>query len=145
MTLKSSYKKYKSFKPPFPFANPFLATVLSKLRIHLHKKAVNEVTNNTIKEVFTCTNGIRLSVHKNLQSKSSKTLFLFQAIFHIKTLLICSPHWCIFITRGGTLFALIQLIMVTACHLTKKFLMLCSTHLWLNALSITSMKRIPML
>ena len=76
MTLKSSYKKYKSFKPPFPFANPFLATVLSKLRIHLHKQAVNEVTNNTIKEVFTCTNGIRLSVHKNLQSKSSKTLFL---------------------------------------------------------------------
>ena len=36
--IKSSYKKYKSFKPPFPFTNPFLATVLSKLRIHLHKK-----------------------------------------------------------------------------------------------------------
>ena len=143
MTLKSSYKKYKSFKPPFPFANPFLATVLSKLRIHLHKKAVNEVTNNTIKEVLPAP--MALDYQCINLPKAAKHFFLFQAIFPVKTLLICSPHWCIFITRGGTLFALIQLIMVTACHLTKKFLMLCSTHLWLNALSITSMKRIPML
>ena len=35
-------------------------------------------------------------MHKNLQAKSSKTLFLFQAIFPIKTLLTCSPHWCIY-------------------------------------------------
>ena len=32
--------------------------------------------------------------------KAAKHFFLFQAIFHIKTLLICSPHWCIFITKG---------------------------------------------
>jgi len=76
MILKSSYKKYKSFKPPFPFANPFLATVFSKLRIRLHKKAVDKVTTKTLKEIFTCTNGIRLSVHKNLNANSTKTLFL---------------------------------------------------------------------
>lgn len=76
MTLNSSYNKYKNFKPPFPFTNAFLATLLSKLRIRLHKKVVKKVTKNTIKEIFTCRNGIRLSVHKNLQTESNKTIFL---------------------------------------------------------------------
>ena len=76
MTSKQSYNFYKDFTPPFPFNRPNIATILSKLRIRLLRKDVEQLSKFYSTEIFTCGNGIRLSVHKNIKADHTKTLFL---------------------------------------------------------------------
>ena len=76
MTSKQSYNFYKDFTPPFPFNRPNIATILSKLRIRLLRKDVEQLSKFYSTEIFTCSNGIRLSVHKNVKADHKKTLFL---------------------------------------------------------------------
>ena len=76
MTSKHSYNFYKDFTPPFPFNRPNIATILSKLRIRLLRKDVERLSNFYSSEIFTCSDGIRLSVHKNIKADHTKTLFL---------------------------------------------------------------------
>ena len=76
MTLKPSYSKYKSLKPPFPFAGAYTSTVLSKLRITLHRHKVQPLLKNSIQETYVSKSGLKLSVHVNCHDSSSKTLFV---------------------------------------------------------------------
>ena len=76
MTLKPSYNKYKSLKPPFPFAGAYTSTVLSKLRITLHRHKVQPLLKNSIQETYVSKSGLKLSVHVNCHDSSSKTLFV---------------------------------------------------------------------
>ena len=76
MASKQSYNFYKDFTPPFPFNRPNIATILSKLRIRLLRKDVEQLSKFYSTEIFTCGNGIRLSVHKNIKADHKKTLFL---------------------------------------------------------------------
>ena len=76
MTSKNYYNLYKDFTPPFPFNRPNVATILSKLRIRLLRKDVEKLSRYYSTDVFTCGNGIRLSVHKNIKADYTKTLFL---------------------------------------------------------------------
>ena len=76
MTLKPSYNKYKSLKPPFPFAGAYTSTVLSKLRITLHRHKVQPLLKNSIQETYVSKSGLKLSVHVNYHESSSQTLFV---------------------------------------------------------------------
>ena len=76
MTSKHYYNFYKDFTPPFPFNRPNITTILSKLRIRLLRKDVEQLSRYYSTDIFTCSNGIRLSVHKNIKADYTKTLFL---------------------------------------------------------------------
>lgn len=76
MTSKHSYNFYKNYTPPFPFNRPNVATILSKLRIRLLRKDVEQLSKHCSNEIFTCSNGIRLSIHKHIKAGHTKTLFL---------------------------------------------------------------------
>ena len=76
MTLKDSYKKYLKYRPPFPFSGAYTSTILSKLRIPLHRSRIKHLISKSRREIFTSKKGFKLSLYINDNDNFKKTLFV---------------------------------------------------------------------